>query len=327
MDCMRTTGGLFYILWGRGIMEALKLPKSYREQVEILKRRGLRFTDEKGAEKILSQVNYYRLINAYSLDLYAPTCDPSAEPTYANGVSFFQIYDLYCFDTKLRQLVSSLIEPFELEFKTKLAYYLSQKYCSTCYLSSGIFQNPHFYESFKQEVEREKQQQCRSPIVAHHNEKYDGVLPIWAAVEILSFGAVSKMFKNLNAADRQAFSLTNYRAPEWYLTSWLGCFVEARNICAHYGRLYNRNLLLRARMFSDYRSKINGYKIFSVIFLAFKLSSDTSLKLSSAVRLRAMLAQHTSVDLNRIGFPENWSEILSAVGSIQDVNSQIDLED
>ncbi|MET0017150.1 Abi family protein [Oscillibacter sp.] len=302
-------------------MAALKLPKSYSDQIEMLKNRGLHFNDEAQAQVILSRVNYYRLVNAYSLGLYSRTCDPDAEPSYADGVSFFQIYDLYCFDTKLKQIVSSLIEPFELEFKTKLAYYLSLKYCSTCYLNPGIFESRSFYDNFIQELEREKRQQCRSPIIKHHDEKYGGVLPLWVAVEILSFGAVSKMFKNLNGADRREFSRINYNIPEAYLTSWLGCFVEARNICAHYGRLYNKNLVSRARMFANY-SSINGYKIFSVIFLLYKLVPDTSLKVSLAVRLEAMLAQHRSVELNKIGFPENWSEILSVVGGIQDVNTE-----
>ncbi len=40
-----------------------KTPKTYEEQLEILKKRNLKILDEKRAKKILSVENYYALIN------------------------------------------------------------------------------------------------------------------------------------------------------------------------------------------------------------------------------------------------------------------------
>ena len=42
-----------------------KNPKTYEEQLEILKKRNLKILDEKRAKKILSVENYYALINGY----------------------------------------------------------------------------------------------------------------------------------------------------------------------------------------------------------------------------------------------------------------------
>lgn len=42
---------------------------SIDDQIQLLKNRNLIITDEEKAKTVLSTVNYYRLINAYSIDL------------------------------------------------------------------------------------------------------------------------------------------------------------------------------------------------------------------------------------------------------------------
>ena len=88
--------------------------------------------------------------------------------------------------------------------------------------------------------------QYKSPVVKHHNDKYGGSLPIWAAVEISTFGTMSKLYKNMLPADQAAIAKQFDLTPT-LLNSWLRAFVEVRNICAHYGRLYNKALLLSLR--------------------------------------------------------------------------------
>ena len=44
---------------------------SYAAQVEHLRACGMHIEDESKAIEILSRVNYYRLVNAYGLNLYA----------------------------------------------------------------------------------------------------------------------------------------------------------------------------------------------------------------------------------------------------------------
>jgi len=51
-----------------GAMSTGKLPKTYLEQLQILKNRGLGVTDEAGALHILEHHNYYRL-SAYRFPL------------------------------------------------------------------------------------------------------------------------------------------------------------------------------------------------------------------------------------------------------------------
>ncbi len=59
--------------------------------------------------------------------------------SYESGTNIFTIIGIYNFDKLLRQLIISLLEDFEISFRTKLAYYLSHKYGSECYLKKDIF--------------------------------------------------------------------------------------------------------------------------------------------------------------------------------------------
>lgn len=219
-------------------MNSIKIPSTFDEQIQLLVEKGLVINNKESAKYILSSVNYYRLINGYSLGLYDLKYPKKSH--YKEGISLNQIFNIYKFDTELRHATSELLEYFELEFRTRLAYYLSIKYCSLCYLRKELFISPDYHTNFLECFERDKISQRKSLIIIHHKENYRGYLPLWAAVEVISFGTLSKLFCNLNDCDRKYFSKKYYGVTDDKLKSWLKAFVECRNICAHYGRLYNK---------------------------------------------------------------------------------------
>lgn len=98
----------------------IKQPKTYEEQIQILKTRGLVVEDEMSAKNILSKINYYRF-SAYTLTL-------KNDDLFHEGISFDQIYNLYEFDRKLRLYLLSLLEQIEISFRTKISYHLAHKY-------------------------------------------------------------------------------------------------------------------------------------------------------------------------------------------------------
>ena len=286
-------------------MLQLKPPLTIDEQIELLRNRGLIIDHVDAAKTVLANVNYYRLINAYSLGLYKLD-----EPeTYKDDVHFLNIYDLYRFDSKLRHIISLPLEQFEIQFKTRLAYYLATKYCATCYLRKELFINENYYDKMIQKIENERMQQDSSPVVKHHNEAYDGVLPIWVLVEILSFGTVSKMYANLNKNDQNEIAKI-YHVKSYILKSWLRAFVEVRNICAHYGRLYNKTLVSRPILFNDISSHVNNLRVFSVLILLVKYTSDSRLVDNIRLDLQNAFLLHPCVDPFKIGAPDNWETFL-----------------
>ena len=78
-----------------------KPPKTYLEQLKILKGRGLKVLDEVRVLHLLEHHNYYRL-SAYRFPL---TLDGNPDQ-FKPGVTFDDLWTLYHFDRTLRQFVS-----------------------------------------------------------------------------------------------------------------------------------------------------------------------------------------------------------------------------
>lgn len=67
------------------------------EQINFLKtEKNLKFKSEKLAKRVLQEVGYYKLINAYKIPFVA---NNGANNQYIDGVYFEDIYNLYKFDT------------------------------------------------------------------------------------------------------------------------------------------------------------------------------------------------------------------------------------
>jgi abortive infection bacteriophage resistance protein len=116
----------------------------------------------------------------------------------------------------------------------------------------------------------------------------------------------------MKSEDKSLIAKTNYQAPAIYLESWLKCLSYVRNICAHYGRLYNRPLTSKPRL--DHRSKklgIQQNRIFAHLYVLKQLIPERSKWSDFVTRLEALLSEYTDViELELIGFPEDWEAIL-----------------
>lgn len=92
-------------------------------------------------------------------------------------------------------------------------------------------------------------EQSREIFIKHLRSTYDELLPpIWAVVEVMSLGQISRWIDNLrHAADRNAIA-DGYGLDEVLLTSALHHVSVVRNICAHHGRLWDRNVPIRFQL-------------------------------------------------------------------------------
>jgi len=293
-------GGTFFV---GDKMKAIKPFLSYEDQIDYLMELGLHIDDRNYAIEVLSSINYYRLINAYGLGLYRD----KEKTEFKEGTTFYQIYSLYKFDETLRHIMSELLESFEIMFRTKLAYYLGEHYGALGYLDPINFENQEHHAENMAALEREMETQSKSPIVKHHEEDYEGVLPIWAAVEILSFGTISKLYNNMILPDKNAIA-KQLSTSTPYLESWLRSFVEVRNICAHYGRLYNKPLLFPPKLHTEVKS-LRQDRIFSVLYTLKRFAPDIQW-ISLMLRLKNAISTYIHVRLSFIGFPKNWEDLL-----------------
>lgn len=150
--------------------------------------------------------------------------------------------------------------------------------------------------------------------VTHHINKYHGVFPVWVIVEVTTFGDLSKMYNNLIDVDKDEIAMKYYNAKGKYVSSWLYTLSNLRNRCAHFSRLYNRKLTITPRLFNaDKKRGIKNNTIFAAIYVMGRLSIDKHIWRHFITSLSALIEQYDVIDLNCLGFPENWYDILSSI--------------
>lgn len=279
----------------------IKHPTTYNEQIEIFKSRGLIVDDEEFAKRVLSRINYYRL-SAYTLSL-------KKDNQFLKDVSFHHIYQLYEFDRKLRLLLLSQLEMIEIAARAKISHHLAHKYGATSHLNEENFDKPTYFRDMNSQIDREIKR-SREVFVSHHKSKYDGVFPIWVVIEVTSFSLLSKIYSNLKSKDQTQIAKL-YSGNRVYLKNWFYALSTVRNICAHFGRLYNRKLPIHIRLSkADRKSGIQGSTLFSAVFVMGKIISNRKAWNSFVTELSALIDEYNIIELNRTGFPENWEEIL-----------------
>ena len=303
---MRTTLGLL-ILWEK-YMEELKKhqpPMSIDEQIENLKSLGLIVNDDEYAKKILNDISYFRLIKAYSLG-YKPK-----NGKYNNDVTFEQIVELYLFNANFRQITFAEIEKIEVNVRCRVANYFAETYGVLGYLESTNFVNEEYHNGFLVDIEEEVRRNSKAPFVRNFKNNYeDGNLPIYALVEVFSFGTLSKFYKNMKNKDKKAVA-KSFGIGYTFLESWLESISYVRNICAHYGRLYNAKLSKTPILYKEYsQAGIGNNRMFGVLLCMKQiLKNDKHWELYVS-KIETLIDKYEMVDISTMGFPTNWKELL-----------------
>lgn len=94
----------------------IKKATTFGEQIEILKSRNMIISDTEEAINILKRISYYRL-SGYMLTI-------KENNRFFDGISLMDVYNLYEFDKKLRNMLLGILESVEIAFRTHIAYYL-----------------------------------------------------------------------------------------------------------------------------------------------------------------------------------------------------------
>ena len=214
--------------------------KTYKEQIDILKRRGLLISNETLAEKVLSSENYYRLINGYK-DLFLDTS--KIVETYKSGTTFDEIYALYKFDEELRSYFLISFLSIENNLKAYIAYEFSKSNGANGYLDANNF---NYIQSNQQEINKliskinsmiaDKSRYDRR--LQHYNYNHGGILPLWVIINLLTLGNVSKFFKYMNQSEQNSVARRFNIKPN-ILNNYLKNITLARNVCAHSDRFFS----------------------------------------------------------------------------------------
>lgn len=283
-------------------MADIKAATTYDQQLQILSNRGIVIDDTEKCRGILQNINYYRL-TAYCLPFKL------SDNQYIPGTSMLRIYRIYEFDRKMRLLLLSPLEEVEVFFRARLSYLHAHKYGPIGYLDAANFRPKHDHAKFIGKFYNEVSSNNSVLFVRHHNTKYNGVFPIWAAMELFTFGMLSFFYADMWASDQKIISSDLHTTPD-NIRSWLICCSTLRNICAHYGRLYYR-------VFANVPASIpciNGSskKLFGAIQALCAIYPDNEKWNHSFLpALDALISEYSdSIELDHIAFPKNWTALL-----------------
>ena len=280
---------------------------NFSDQLAKLKGRGMIVGDEAQAIHWLKTISYYRL-SAYFHAYKKP------DDTYESGTHFERIQMLYSFDRKLRLLLLDAIERIEVALRAAVTYNISTKFGTFGHCDPRAFIASFKHEEFLNEL---RVAECGSheSFVRHFRTKYtaDDHLPIWMATELLSLGAVSRMFKFLTA-DLFKQIVKGFNAHELFLPSWIHSLSYVRNICAHHSRLWNRSLAIRPRLpdpvpWFPYRIPGNA-NVYCILVIVHHLLRAIAPEETWASRVVCLCDDYPDVPIEALGMPDNWRDLL-----------------
>ncbi len=291
-------------------MKYTKPALTFDAQADLLLQRGLSANRETLIAR-LRAVNYYRL-SGY---LY-PFRNP--DNTFREGTTLEMIWRRYTFDRRLRLLALDAIERVEVSLRTSLIYHHVHAHGPFGYTVPANLPklDGSRYGEFLDRIYAETRR-SREVFVKHFQSKYGeqhGYLPLWIAAEIMPFGAMLTLFSGVEPATKRIVA-REYAVPDVVFHSWIGALNVVRNICAHHGRLWNRELgfkpmIPHARKHPDWHTPVavSGNRVFAVLTILKYLLAIIAPQSRWPQRVRNLLDEYPDIPRRNMGFPEHWGD-------------------
>lgn len=215
-------------------------PLTIDKQLDLLASRGLLVEDRVSASRDLLNTNYYRL-SGYARQFQT---GPVANNQFSPGTTFDGLMVAHDRDVELSSALLDALCVVERSLRARYAHFLALELGEQAfYLEPGHYLpiTPRlgtFIDKLTGELDRSK---TRTVERYRQGEDFSAV-PIWVAIEVVSFGSMSKMLQYL-ARDAPARALAaSYSVPWDGFQSTVHSLAVLRNRCAHHGQLWHRRL-------------------------------------------------------------------------------------
>lgn len=289
---------------------------SVSQLIQKLKDSGMIIDSQIEAETALTTIGYYRL-KGYSFHRINPITQK-----YLPDTNFSDVLKLYYFDSKLSHLLFSYLSQIEVALRTRLVNAFQSTQDALILHDPSVFKDKQLYwrnqGSIASEIGR-----SNDVFIEHNFNNHDGAIPLWASVEVMSFGTLSKIIKNMKTGANSAFFalIQNYKfknsngkiinPSKDMFTSWLQAVSIMRNICAHNSRIYNRSISTRPQLIaSDTIYPQPRYNGLYQIMLSMKYLRPTDESWNVFVTdFEQLLVKYDGVyDISRMNFPSDWKK-------------------
>lgn len=241
----KLVGHFLYILPMKSHYDKKPIPVD--EQISLLESKGMEFYDRANAMHILSIIGYYRF-SGYAYP-FRNVIDHSG---FIEDTSFEKIYSIYEFDRSLKSLLFLYLERIEIAFRALIIDKFSVGTGTAFWYSeTEYFFNKEECNEFLANLQYDMTD-SREDFIQHFRDNYlDEFPPAWIALQIVSFGALIKLFRNFNNRELKLQVAKNFGCDSIdRFISWMNTLVYLRNICGHHARLWNRPLKKRPEAYN-----------------------------------------------------------------------------
>jgi len=311
-----------------------KIFKSLKEQIEILKFKGLTIQDEEYAESILLRENYFFLSGYRHLLM-----DENREK-FLPGTTFEELYSIFLFDRTFRNIIFKNLLIIENNLKSVISYQLSKKYGykEVDYLKPKNFNSSPEKARQVNDIIRKMKRQVRVNANQHtatyHYMNNYGYIPLWIMVKVLSFGIVGELFTILKREDQENIAEI-FGVEVENLENYLPILANYRNLCAHEDIVFENKtqrviedtiyhkLLKINKIDGEYQYGKND--LFALIIMMKQLITPIEFKNLTKEISRVITNLEYNLNtitiikvLNRMGFPENWQDLMNITRKVEE---------
>jgi abortive infection bacteriophage resistance protein len=277
----------------------VKPARTMEDLLAHLEARGLTVTDREAAIAALRQIGYYRLL------IYMRPLQQLPDKRFSGGTRFEDVLTLYNFDRELRLLCLDAVERIEVALRAAVVNVLSPAHGPHFYLESRHFETHERFREFMQTAAS-----ARYGAIQHYTERYNtpSLPPIWAVVEAITYGALSRLYSGLHVANRK-------RVAKWFgydekvLVSWFRSLNALRNMCAHHNRLWNFDMRvdqpMAARAVAGEMTRTNTFYARAVVMAALLDAVEPDARWNR--KLVELVARYPGVPVAAMGFPAGWA--------------------
>lgn len=267
--------------------------------VARLQAKGLIVSNVTAAQGAIERIGYFRLL------IYMRPFQ-GLNKQFINNCTFDDIIEAYEFDRELRLLCLDAIERCEVALRGAINDTVAVQLGSHFYLSAANFDNRNYQRRFLTKV-----QKSDSVAIAHYKRNYSTppYPPVWAALEAISFGTLSKFFADLTRQNRRAIA-QKFGIADAILVTWFHCISVFRNICAHHHRVWNAKLTVKQPRVPNSHRHIFGaldqFQTRAVILYAILAYVDQQRAIDWRDKLQALLTKYNRmVKVQDLGFSVN----------------------
>ncbi|WP_277100605.1 Abi family protein [Corynebacterium riegelii] len=295
------------------------------EQLAKLYGHGLDIEDYELAKATLRKIGYFRFAGyAYFF---------KTNGAFREGTTFAQVVDLYRFDELMRNKLIEGLEMIEVWLRSQLSNRLGFYHPFAHRFPVHLRKNVSIWTASQKVIKQSKhiewiadysreERRSQGDCVQHFRSKYGPHLPVWAATEIMTLGTICRLFDLLHEEDRALIAARagivnpDGKGDQATFSSWLNHFRYLRNVCAHYGRVWNKvfDTTLAAPKgaidgLSDFKTLPHKlYKTIAAIRFIFTRVYPDSQWSDEMLELIEAYTHQSNIPMHAMGFPVDWRE-------------------